>query len=908
MSREDARAGVRRLFRLQSRNTARIDDDADDELASFVDARVADLRAHGMTANDARSEALRRLGKGTIEEVRVVLRQSANQRERRAFLREGVDDIRTDVRVTARVFWRERGYVLVIALTLALGIASASATFAAVNQILLRPLPVRDQERLAVLTVQNAALVDHHVGITYGLLADFRSRSHEALSVAGVPAALAAAPYAVRDDNRIVQLTVTATTGNFFQVLGAIPQQGRLLDSTDDAGANGPAAVLSYSAWQKTFGGRADIIGHQISLNIGSLSIVGIAPRGFEYPRGTDVWLSDPEYLRLAGAAAGPEDGYWDVLVRLKSGGTIIDASRELLDVVKVSSARLLGQHGTRRIAAQSFTDAVVGSERDALLLFTAAVALVLVVVCTNVAGLMLARGLARTREIAVRKALGATAKRIVRQLMLENIVLAALGGVLGVIGARLLLAAMAGLAPPDLARLDEVHLDLTVVGFTALLALLTAVAFGLAPALSTARAGLGLQLRAEGRAQTGGVRTVRIRQWLVVSQVALGVVMLTSAGLLVRNLARLQRLDLGFDTSHLLFVFVEQVDASNGGDFQAGTARHTAVMQGLVDRLRTMPGIVNATTADALPFSVVVGTGGLDVHFGLEGQSYSRGMTSPKAGFTTTSAEYFATLRIPLLRGRTFSSSDNLSAPRVAIVSEAFARQAWHGQDPMGRQVRFLNDGAVGLWRSVVGVVADTRYHDFLSVRPEVYIPVYQTEPGTFIAVRTTGEPFAEVPIVRDVLRGLDQGYGIAKTVSAHELLDSRLARPRFLAAVVFMLGTTGAILAAIGLFGVLSFSLKQRRQEFGLRLALGASNGHLRSLVVRDVARITSIGLAIGLAIGFVATRILEHEVIDMNTFDPVLLAGVLGTLLVTIAMASALPLARAARVDPVEAMREG
>lgn len=907
MPNDGVRRGVRRLFRLDVRGTARASAESDDELASYMDARVEDFVGRGMTPEDARAEAIRRLGGAGLEDVRSTLKLSAAKRENRMRSREWADNLRADLRVGLRALWRERAYSLAVALTLSLGIGSAAATFAALNQVLLQPLPVRDQDGVAVLTVQNTASMDPHVGITYGLLSELQAQGHAIEAAAGVPAALAAAPFAARDGDRILQLTLTATTGNFFQVLGAVPEQGRLLQSADDAGANGGVAVVSYSAWRTMFGGRADIVGHQVLLSVGTLTIVGVAPREFDYPRGTDIWVSDAEYLRLAGYRVGPEDGYWDALVRLKSHNGLIEAGQELTTHIRESSAPLLGPLGTRRVVARSFTDVIVGNQRDVLILFAAAVALVLIVACTNVAGLLLARGFSRAREIAVRKALGATTRRIIGQLMVENLVLAVVGGTLGILSARFLLTALVALSPPDLARMNELHLNLAVVGFAVVLTLLTAIAFGLAPAFSAANARLETPLRSESRSQSASLHTVRARQWLVICQVALSVVVLTSAGLLLRNLARLQSLQLGFDTQHLLFVYVDQLDVAKGADVRAGEVRHTAVIEGLVDRLKELPGVVNATPADAIPFSVVPGTAGLTVHYGLEGQSLSTGMASPTAGFTIASKDYFATLGIPLVHGRSFTTSDRTGAEQVAIVSQGFADHAWPDRNPMGQRLRFLNNGTIGLWRTVVGIVADTRYHDFLAVQPEVYIPLYQSEPGAFIAVRTTGEPLDAVPLARDALRGLDQGYGIAKAVSAEQLLATRLARARFLAAIVVVLAATVTILAAIGLFGVLSFSISQRRHEFGIRLALGATAGHLRSLVFLSVVRLTVIGFVLGLAIGLPAARILRHEIVGVSTFDPISLIAVLIVLLTTIALASALPVARAAKVNPMSAIRE-
>ena len=816
------------------------------------------------------------------------------------------ESLQRDLSYAARAVLRERSFSSTVVATLAVGIGTVVATFAVVVAVLLRPLPVRDQSRLAVLSAQNVAMIDRHIGVSNGLLTEFLSRSRTVDEVAGVPAALAAAPFAVRDHDIVLQLALSSVTGNFFHVLGTSPERGRLLDTSDARGSDGPVAVLSFAAWKSQFAGKQDIIGQQVSLNVGNFTIVGIAPKGFDYPHGTDMWMVEDEVARMGGAAETSESGYWDLLVRLKPGVDLKAAVTEFEGSLRESSSLVLGESTTRRAAGKSFADTVIGNQRPVIFLFAIGVVLLLVVACINVAGLLLARGLSRTREITIRRALGASDNHIARHFVSESAILGLAGGITGVGLSFIVLRGLILIAPGDLARFDEIGIDPIVLIFALIITIAATIAFGILPTLLGSRTGIEVALRGGGRAHTGDTRTVRARRRLVISEIALAVLVLSAAGLLFHSLRRLEQIDLGFDPRNLLFVFVEQLDASANANDAALTARHTSVMEGLADRLSKTPGIVAATPTGSIPFGVVTGTGGLDVHYGLEGQGFNDGMRSQVVGFTTATDEYFRTLRMSLIKGREFSSVDDISGPRVTIVSKSFADHAWPGRDPLGQRVRFLNNGAVGSWRSVVGVVADTRYHDLIVPRAEVYIPVRQTEPGTFLAIRTVGDPKLVLPVVRNTLSGLDQGYGIAKAISGSELLATSLSQARFMAFVVLGLAATVLILASVGLFGLLSFSFGQREREFGLRLALGATPQRLRTIVIVDSVSLATRGILLGLVFALPAGWLMRHQLYDISSIDPLTIAVVIAVLLGVAALASLPPVLRASSVDPVNVLQ--
>jgi len=811
-----------------------------------------------------------------------------------------------DLSYALRAVLRERSFSSTVVTTLAVGIGAVVAAFAVVTAVLLRPLPVKSQARLAVITANNLALADPHIGVSNGMLAEFRARSRSIDEVAGVPAALAAAPYAVRDRENVLQLAFSSVTGNFFQLLGAHAERGRLLDTTDERGAEGPVVVISYAAWKSEFASRQDIVGHQITLNIGNLNIVGVASKGFDYPHGTDVWMVEDEEMRMEGATETAEGGYWDLLVRLKPNAKVSTAVGEFERILRASSSPAFGDPTARRATGESYVDVVVGKQRPIILLFSFAVTLVLIVACINVAGLLLARRLSRTREITIRRALGADDADIVRHFAAESIILGLVGGIAGACLSGIAVRGMIALAPSAFARFDEIRVDPSILAFALVVTVVATVAFGILPTVVASRMRIESALRTENRALTGDTRTIRSRRRLVIFELALAVVVLSAAGLLMHSLKQLEHIDLGFDPANLLFVFVEQLDTSPNENDAALTVRHTTVMEGLAERLSNSPGVLAATPVGSIPFGVVTGTGGLDVHYGLEGQGFAEGMRSRVAGFETATDDYFRTLRIRLVAGREFGPGDNVSAPRVTIVSRSFADRAWPGRNALGQRVRFLNNGAVGSWRTVVGVVSNTRYHDLVSPRPEVYIPVRQTEPGTFLAIRTVGDPMRMLPDVRRTLISLDQGYDIAKAISGSDLLAASLAQARFMATVVLGLAAITLVLASIGLFGLLTFSFAQREREFGIRAALGATSRRLRAVVMLDALGLAARGAIAGLAFALPAGWLMRHQLYDVNAIDPLTIVLVIFLLFAVAVLASLSPVIRVSSVDPVEVLR--
>ena len=813
--------------------------------------------------------------------------------------------LREDLAYAARLLRREYGFTTAVALTLAVGVGLTTATFAILNGVLLRPLPVSEQERLLVLSAENRAQTSPHIGLPNGALWSLGQESRSFSDVAGVPAVGAASPLTVRDGERSISMAVTFASGNLFKTLGVRPLLGRTLEPDDDRSGTALALVLSYRAWRRDFGAQPDVVGRTVRLPMGGFTVVGVAPEGLDFPRGTDVWLATAQLLRHLGFEPGQEGGYWDLVGRLKPGVTLGQAAAEFSAFLHNYQSPRFGAPASRVAVVRRFTDVIVGDLRTGLLIVFAAVILLLLIACTNIAGLLLTRGLTRMSELAIRSALGADHKRLATQLLTENLVLGVAGGMLGLVVAAVALRACVTLAPPGLPRFDEIRFDLAALGFALALTCGSMLLFGVAPAFRTVRSAIGVLLRGSAYGAIDLV-TGRIRQLLVVVQVALAVMELSSAGILVRSLAHLQHSDLGFKADQFLFVVVQALE-SGGSDMEAATTRHLAVLETLQERLPRTPGIVSATASYLLPFSVVGGTTGLDQQYRLEGQSTGDALKNPIVSVDVASESYFRTLGIPLLRGRVFTTADIAGAPDVAVVNETMARGAWPDQDPLGKRLQVLSFGTPGRTRSVVGVVRDTRYRDVRAVLPTVYVPLHQTSAlPAVVAVRTVGDPQRTLPTVKSVLTSFDGGYTIGKAFSIEDLRSLALVRPRFLAAVLAVLACAAAVLAGVGLFSVLSFHVRHRSRELGVRMSLGASPSELRNFVLRRALRIGATGGVVGLLAALASTRVLRAFLFDISPTDPLTLAGVVVFLLALSGLAAYVPAMRASRLDPAAVLR--
>jgi predicted permease len=796
------------------------------------------------------------------------------------------------VRLGVRSLLRTPGFALTACLTLAVGIGLSTAVFTVADALLLRQLPVLDQDRIVVLSGQTRDRQIENWPLGFENASQFtdRARAMSQLAFFGYEGAAA---QTLRDGDRTTTLQRALVSGDFFEVLGAQPVLGRPLREDDDARGTEPVAVLSYSAWQEQFGGSMDVLGRRITLHEAGVTytVAGVMPRGLDYPRGVDFWAtivpSTAEEI-LAVLAYYP-------IGRLAPGSSPVDAGNELTEFFQRDDAPA-GQPDLEG-AARTLPELVMGDTRPAILAFSAASALLLLITCINVANLLLVRGIARMREISVRAAMGAGRGRVVAQLLTENAILAVIGGALGLLLAAVAVRGFVALAPAELPRVDEIHLSTPAlagaIGITGLAMLL----FGLAPAILTSRVELQQVLRSGAR-QSASRRSRLASEGLVAVQVALAVLVLSAAGLIGRSLIALERAELAFDPARLLIA-----ELALRSDQYDTAPKQLAVLEQLLPAIEAIPGVGAVTPVVAVPFS---GTHGWDGRPSAEGQSAEEGAANPLLNMEVVAPSYFATIGAPILRGRGFADGDREGAPPVVVLSESAARHYWPGDNPIGKR---LTMGRGGNTVTVVGIVPDTRYRDLREARPSIYFPMRQSFfpfAPTNLVIRTERTHGLVVPALRRVLEQSAPGVTLASAAPFDEFLAKPLAQPRLNALLLAAFAAAAVILAAIGLFGILSTMVRQRTREFGVRLALGATAARISRMVLRRGMIVAGIGVVAGLLGALIANRLLSALLFEVSPTDPATLGGIVVLLLAVAAMASLIPARTSTRIEPVTALK--
>ncbi len=818
------------------------------------------------------------------------------------------DALRTDIRLAIRTLGRRPALATGIVLTLTLAIGMTVAAFGIVHAVLLAPLPVRDQDALVALRMRDASKPASvgEVALTNGFLASLRARAPAFTALARVFSA-GATPFAARYGDRRFGLSTTAVGGELFEVLGARPALGRLMRPSDDSAGSEPPVVLSYGAWRTTFGADSQVVGRMLDVLGMKARVLGVAPPGFDYPQGTEAWVSLDQMERPYGADRAPDGGYFDLVGRLRPGATADQALAQLTAVARTYVSPSMGAAPNRVVAIVPYAETVAGKTRTVLVVVAAAVLLVLCVACVNVAGLLLARGVERTPELAVRAAIGASRGRIVAQLLTESATLAALGGVLGAALGAALLRLGVGLAPADWPRLDQVHFSAGVVAFAIGVTALAVLMFGLTPALSIAVPHLERELRSSGVRVSADRRTGRLRRAVVVVQVALAVVILAGAGLVGRSLAHIDDIDLGFSPRQQLIAGLELMVAPTADT--AAMARYGVRFRTLVTesvrQLAATPGVLGVTTTTVEPFSDV----GLTAHYLAEGQPPDAASRNPMVDWDVAAPGYFQALGMRLERGRFFGREDTPNGAPVAVISEGLARAAWPGRNPIGQRVSLGLSNSHRVWYTVVGIAADTRFRGLTAQpRPALYVSTSggAFQGGVWLTVRTRGDPRGILPALTRIVRGIDPDAGIRKVETGATLLSAQTARARALAITLGILAGTVLLLAALGVFALLATLVRGRTHEIGVRMALGASDKNIRALVVGHALRMGVVGLAIGLLLAWAGTRVLRAQLYRVSATDPITLGAVVVVLVGVVLVAAYLPARRAAHVDPLVALR--
>ncbi|HEX5074802.1 MAG TPA: ABC transporter permease [Gemmatimonadaceae bacterium] len=804
-----------------------------------------------------------------------------------------MDTVLRDLRYALRTLVRQPGFSIAVALTLALGIGANTAIFSVVNGVLLRHLPYPNDDQL--MTVWTRMANGEHETASMPDYLDWKAQnsSFSQMTAYANSNDNLAAPGA--DPERVPSARVIA---DYFTTLGVRPAAGRWFVPDEFVFGSHRVVVLSHALWERRFGANPGIVGQTITLNARPYTVVGVAPESARLPARAQLWA--PFAVDPSAPPPSRRGDFLSVVARLKPGISQARAQSDMDAIGRRLAAAYPATNARIGVLVISLHDQLVGQIRPALLVFSGAVALVLLIACANVANLLLARATAREREMAVRAALGAGRRRLVRQMLTESLVLALAGGLLGLALAWWGVQGLKAAAPPTVPRLDEVGLDPVALAFTAMAVVVTGFLFGIAPALRGSGYALQSTLVAGGRAGIGGGSGERLRAVLVVAQVALALVLLVGSGLLVRTFGRLQQVDLGFDSGHVLTAQVVLPGVKYDND-----ARMLSFFNSLHDRLTATPGVAVAGFTSDVPLA-----GGYNyLSFDIVGKPTPQpGQSSPDAVSTVATAEYFSAMRIPLLSGRLFTPSDGPNAPRVVVVNKELVQKAFGGRDPIGERITFGNLSDSTSWLTIVGVVGSTRLEGVgLETYAQAFTPLTQTPvPYVYVVARTTGDPLALTGALRREVVALDPSLPVANIQSMDQRAAASVAQFKLNSIIVTLFAGVALLLASIGIYAVISYAVAQRTREIGIRMALGAASADVLRLVVRDGMAPAVVGVALGAVGAFGITRLMRSLLYGVSATDPVVF-GLVATALVLVALGACwVPARRAARVDPNVALR--
>ena len=801
-----------------------------------------------------------------------------------------------DLRLAWRGLWRAKTFTGAAVLTLALGIAGTTVMFAVIQGVLLRPLPVHEQDRLLLAwkEVRTSGSARYPFGNTeIEAVADNSQLLEQAAGVTrnGVQRSV------VTDNGVSTYANVALVTGGFFDVLGVQPIRGRTLTLADEKDGAENVIVVTSGFWQRRYGGSREVVGRLLIVGEQPFRIVGVMPSDLDYPSGVDIWRT------TSGPITGPFGNARrevNLIGRLRPGVTLEQATSEITALSRRLDADAPANDPLRGLVpvVRPFADVIVGDIRTAMLALFGAVGLVLLIASANVANLLLMRGEARRGEFALRTALGAGRGRIVRQVLAESLVMAVLAGVAGLAVAWWSLQTVITLVPDGLPRVESIRVDATVVVFCTAVVFVTALLAGLVPGLLSARVDLVSQLRSGG----SGIATIsatRGRRTLAIAQVALAVAVIATAGLLIRSVLRLQSVDIGLPVDRLVLLDLHIPQAK-----YADRRRHAQFLDDAIAQLEAVPAITAATPVNVSPFS---GQGWDLPRFTAEGQDADQLAANPSLNLESVHPNYFETLEVPIVRGRAFTAADREGALDVAIVSEDVATRIWPGENPIGRRLKMGGLGSRNPWYTIVGVAGHTRYREVVTPRPTLYLPAAQFQmTATMLVLRTTASLELIASLARDRVRTIDQDVQLMRVVPFTEILSRPFARPRFNAFLLSMFAIAALLLSTVGFYSVMAASVRQRHAEIGVRVALGASASAVRRLILGEGLWVAALGATIGLAGAMMAARMLRGLLFEVRPLDPPAMAAAALLVIGASAVACYVPAVRASRVDPLVALR--
>ena len=869
----------------------KLDEDLDEELRFHIDFAVDENLKRGMTAPEARTAALRNFG--GVTQAREAYRVQRGLPLLEIFVQ--------DIRFALRQLRKSPGFTLVALLTLALGIGATTAIFSVVDAVMLKPLPFPTAARL--VRVESLVAADGHGGAaSYPDFLDWRTRNH----VADGMAVFHTDDFTLIEAHDPEHLQGAVVSAQLFPLLGVTPELGRTFrpeEDTPGAASGADAVILSHGLWQREFGSDTSVLGRTLQLGDRRFTVVGVMPQGFQFPiqaEPIELWSTIAYDARGGARAMTAQRGahYLDVVALLKAGVTVQQAQAELITIAgALNKEHPENKPRTMRVVPE--LQFLTGDLGAPLLVLLGAVGCVLLIVCANIANLLLARATGRRNEMAVRIALGASRRRVVCQLLAESLALGLLGGGLGLALALLSFRFLVRTMPADIPRLDTIGLDARLLGFALLVSLLAPFLFGLAPSLQAAKVSLTESLKKGGRG-TGGEDKGRLHSTLAVTEIALAVVLLLGAGLLLQSFVRLTRVDPGFDP-HQVLTF--QLDSPPGAE----SAEFPAFYREIVARMGAIPSVSSASAAAALPLT------GHHIRsaFEIEGQPTPTG-SRPMADFNIVEPGYFHTVGTALVNGRDFTLQDDSKSTPVVIVNQTLARVFFPNQNPIGRHVRPGIGNGYGPgeppMREIVGVIDDMKQSGpGTEVAPEIYAPLAQSPFDTmFIVVRTANDPVGIVKAARQQVTSLNKNLPIYHVKTLDQYFADSVAGPRFSSLLIGGFAALAVLLACLGVYGVVSYTVLQRTHEIGIRMALGAGGGNVVRSVLSRGMLIALTGVTIGLAGSFPLLHLLSSMLFGVRATDPTTFAVAPFALLCVAALASYIPARRAAKVNPMEALR--
>jgi predicted permease len=882
------------VLRMRFRSLAkrkRVETELDKELRYHLDRQTEENIAAGMNPREAREAALGMFGGvSQIEEECRDMRQT-----------QYLENFLQDLRYAVRMLSKSPAFTIVIVLTLALSIGANSAIFSVIDGVLLKPLPYPQAERIVRVFYRSPSYAKFPVN-PWDFL-DFRARNRSFESFAMYTHADVQLSGTGGDP---VKLSAFQISSGFFRVLGVQPARGREFDFSEERQGNGNVVILSDRVWRSQLGAAADILGRRVVLDSQPYSVVGVMPAGVDHPGNSynsvaygdtvDAWTP----FTFQGNPANRGSHFVEGIGRLKPGVTAQQAAADFNGIMTELASQHEGDKGWTIYMVPLFQE-IVGPVHRMLLVLLGAVGLVLLIACVNAANLLLARAAARQREIAVRAALGAGWWRLARQMLAESLLISLLGGTLGTLLALIGVCVLVSFLPPGFPRVDAIHVNGVVFGVTALVTVVAGLFFGLVPAVQASRTDLQQGLHEGGRGSSGSARQTRLRAVLVVGEVGLACMLLVGAGVMLRSFVNLLRLDPGFQPEHVLTAEI----ALPRTNYKT-TDNIASFYKRLLANLNTLPGVRAVGAGTDLPWT------GYDENIGgftIEGK------TPPTndefhARFHTASQDYFRAVGIPLVSGRFFNERDNKDAPRALIINDVMARRYWPGEDAIGKRISFDDKPKESDWFNVVGIVGDVKDRPESSgAEPAFWWPILQQPFGSAnmsIALRANSDPALLTEGFRLAVRELDPSLAVAHVRSMDRIAEEQFSTPRFALFLVGLFAALALLLAAIGIYGVISYSVSQRMHEFGMRMALGASSWNLMAMVIKQGVALTVIGAALGLACALLFAGVLENLLYGVSARDPFTLLGVGAMAVVTAALASLPSAHRATGADPMTSLR--